>query len=112
MGVAAADDATSVDRGLDSLFEKHSGRVEVVLARLAKNGHAVGEGTAYDAIWALRFCLSNESDDDAVTNAEETLVCVWGNGGVVFLEPFCLRLGGISALAFPPCQELFRITGK
>lgn len=74
MGVAAADDATSGDRGLDSLFEKHGGRVEVVLARLAKNGHAVGEGTAYDAIWALRFCLSNESDDDAVSNAEETLV--------------------------------------
>ena len=73
MGVAAADDATAGDRGLDSLFAKHGDMVSKLLGSLKQQNLPVGEGTGYDDIWALRFCLSNESDEDALKNATETL---------------------------------------
>ena len=33
----------------------------------------VGEGTTYDDIWALRFCLSHEDDAEALSHARRTL---------------------------------------
>jgi hypothetical protein len=73
MSVAAAGDETAGDRGLDSLFEKHGERVRVLLQALSGDGHAVGEGTPYDEIWALRFVLSHPEDAEAARNAAETL---------------------------------------
>ena len=72
MSVAAAGDETAGDRGLDSLFEKHGERVRVLLQALSGDGHAVGEGTPYDEIWALRFVLSHPEDAEAARNAAET----------------------------------------
>ena len=73
MSVAAAGDETAGDRGLDSLFEKHGARVRVLLQTLSGDGHAVGDSTPYDDIWALRFVLSHPEDADAARAAAETL---------------------------------------
>ena len=73
MSVAAAGDETAGDRGLDSLFHKHGERVRVLLQALRGDGHAVGDSTPYDDIWALRFVLSHPEDADAARAAAETL---------------------------------------
>ena len=73
MSVAAAGDETARDRGLDSLFQKHGERVRVLLQALRGDGHAVGDSTPYDDIWALRFVLSHPEDADAARAAAETL---------------------------------------
>ena len=73
MSVAAAGDETAGDRGLDSLFHKHGERVRVLLQALRGDGHAVGDSTPYDDIWALRFVLSHPEDAEAARNAAETL---------------------------------------
>ena len=73
MSVAAAGDETAGDRRLDSLFQKHGERVRVLLQALRGDGHAVGDSTPYDDIWALRFVLSHPEDADAARAAAETL---------------------------------------
>ena len=73
MSVAAAGDETAGDRRLDSIFQKHGERVRVLLQALRGDGHAVGDSTPYDDIWALRFVLSHPEDAD-VARAFQALV--------------------------------------
>ena len=62
---------------VDELLAANAARVEKILTSL-KNGTGddapslpVGEGTPYDDIWALRFCLSHDEDDEATTDNNE-----------------------------------------
>ena len=64
---------------VDELLAANAARVEKILTSL-KNGTGddapslpVGEGTPYDDIWALRFCLSHDEDDEALATARKTL---------------------------------------
>lgn len=64
---------------VDELLAANTTRVTKLFASL-KSGTGddeaalpVGEGTTYDDIWALRFCLSHEDDAEALSHARRTL---------------------------------------